>query len=97
MIKKYLLGVDDGTEGLCYQSSDKIRHIGVTNFSLERIKRCMSLGTITSHQGLYNLLEHNPTHYHNIPLEYRTSDEVLPFCAENGLAFFPIVPSSKGY
>ena len=89
MIKKYLLGVDGATEFICYQSPDKIRHIGVTNFSLERIKRCMSLGTIPSHQGLYNLLEHNPTHYHNIPLEYRTSNEVLPFGAENGVAFFP--------
>ena len=78
------------------KASDKIRHIGVTNFSLERTKRCMSAGTITSHQGLYNLLEHNPTHYHNIPLEYRTSDEVLPFCAENGLAFFPYSPLFQG-
>ena len=74
------------------KASDKIRHIGVTNFSLDRTKRCMSAGTITSHQGLYNLLEHNPTHYHNIPLEYRTADEVLPFCTENSLAFFPYNP-----
>ena len=78
------------------RASDKIRHIGVSNFSIERTKRCMSFGTITSHQGLYNLLEHNPTHYHKIPLEYRTADEVLPFCSENGLAFFPYSPLFQG-
>ena len=78
------------------KASGKIRYIGVTNFSLERTKRCMSAGTITSHQGLYNLLEHNPTHYHSIPLEYRTADEVLHFCAENGLAFFPYSPLFQG-
>ena len=45
---------------------------------------------------MYNLLEHNPTSYHNIPLEYRTQAEILPFCREQGLAFLPYSPLFQG-
>ncbi|UCD30643.1 MAG: aldo/keto reductase [Planctomycetota bacterium] len=78
------------------KASGKIRYIGVSNFSLELLKQAMALTTVVSFQGLYNMLEHNPTSYHNIPLEYRTQKEILPFCREYGLAFFPYSPLFQG-
>ena len=78
------------------KATGKIKHIGVSNFSLSLTKRAMNAGSVVSHQGLYNLLERNPDSYHNIPLAYRVADEILPFCEENGLAFFPYSPIFQG-
>ena len=74
----------------------KIRHIGVSNFSIALTEEASQYGEIVSYQGLYNLLERNPTQYHNIPLDYRTENEVLPYCREHGLAFFPYSPLFQG-
>lgn len=78
------------------KQAGKIRHIGVSNFSTQRMDQTRQYGEIISHQGLYNLLERNPTHYHNIPLEYRTEAEVLPYCTQHGMAFFPYSPLFQG-
>ena len=51
---------------------------------------------IVSCQALYNLLERNPATYHAISLEYRTEKEVLPYCRDKGLAFFPYSPLFQG-
>jgi len=73
-----------------------IRYIGLTNFSVDEAKRAMHVADIASMQGLYNLLERNPTHYHGIPLEYRTEDEIFPFVRASGMAFFPYSPIFQG-
>ncbi|KAA3660978.1 MAG: aldo/keto reductase [Chloroflexi bacterium] len=78
------------------KAAGKIRYIGVSNFSLELLKETMGLTAVSSFQGLYNMLEHNPPSYHNIPLEYHSQNEILPFCREHGLAFFPYSPLFQG-
>lgn len=78
------------------KSAGKIRHIGVSNFSVALMDETRQYGEIVSHQGLYNLLERNPIQYHNLPLEYRTEDEILPYCRRHGLAFFPYSPLFQG-
>jgi aryl-alcohol dehydrogenase-like predicted oxidoreductase len=78
------------------KASGKIRYIGVSNFSLELTKEAAVAGEIVSHQGLYNLLERNPTSYHNIPLAYRSEAEMLPYCREAGMAFLPYSPLFQG-
>ena len=78
------------------KAAGKIRYIGVSNFSLDLTRQAMAAGTVVSHQGLYNLLERNADSYHNIPLTYRAEAEVLPFCREHGLAFFPYSPLFQG-
>jgi aryl-alcohol dehydrogenase-like predicted oxidoreductase len=78
------------------QAAGKIRHIGVSNFSRALADEARVYGTLVSHQGLYNLLEHNPTQYHSIPLTYRTQAEILPDCLEHGMAFFPYSPLFQG-
>ena len=78
------------------KEAGRIRYIGVSNFSVKLTKRAMEAGTIVSHQGLYNMLERNPESYHEIPLDYRVQEEILPFCQEHGLAFFPYSPLFQG-
>ncbi|MEM7113250.1 MAG: aldo/keto reductase [Chloroflexota bacterium] len=78
------------------KQSGKIRHIGVSNFSLALTQEAMQHGTVVSHQGLYNMLERNPDSYHNIPLAYRVEDEILPFCQQQGMAFLPYSPIFQG-
>ena len=73
-----------------------IRHIGVSNFSIELTERARACGPVVSHQGLYNMLEWNADSYHDIALEYRTRDEVLPYVEEHGMAFFPYSPLLQG-
>lgn len=78
------------------QTAGKIRHIGVSNFSIALADEARQHSKLVSHQGLYNLLERNPSQYHGIPLEYRTETEILPDCKENGMAFFPYSPLFQG-
>lgn len=74
----------------------KIRFIGLSNYSLEQLKYADSFGEVASFQGLYNLLEQNPESYHNIPLDYRAKDEILPYCREHGMMYLPYSPLFQG-
>ena len=74
----------------------KIRHVGVSNYSLAMTQEMMEGVEVATFQGLYNLLEQNPTHYHNIPLQYRAREEVLPFCQQNDMKYLPYSPLMQG-
>jgi aryl-alcohol dehydrogenase-like predicted oxidoreductase len=65
------------------RAEGKIRMIGVSNFSLEQLRRAQSVTRIVSVQNQYNrgLL---------------TSDDVLEACAEEGIAFMPWSPLGEG-
>ncbi|MGR5144610.1 aldo/keto reductase [Photobacterium sp. DNB23_23_1] len=78
------------------QKEGKIRHVGVSNYSIDMINEMTPIVDVVSMQGLYNLIEQNPEHYHNIPLEYRARDEMLPFCEKNGLSYLPYSPLMQG-
>jgi aryl-alcohol dehydrogenase-like predicted oxidoreductase len=78
------------------QAAGKIRHIGVSNFSNALTDEARQYGPIVSQQGLYSILERNPSQYHSIPLEYRTEAETLPYCRAHGMAFFPYSPLFQG-
>ncbi len=78
------------------RESGKIRYIGVSNFSLELTQHALKVAAVVSHQGLYNMLERNPTSYHSIPLTYQVENEILPLCQEKGMAFFPYSPIFQG-
>jgi pyridoxine 4-dehydrogenase len=61
----------------------KIRHIGVSNVSLEELKRCERLTPVVSVQNRFNL-------------EDRRSDEVLAYCESRAIAFLPWAPLGAG-
>jgi aryl-alcohol dehydrogenase-like predicted oxidoreductase len=52
----------------------KIKHIGVSNFSLEELKEAMSLAEIASNQIRYSIFDREP------------ELEMIPFCQENSIS-----------
>lgn len=78
------------------RDAGKIRYVGVSNFSLDEVDRARRSGEVATYQGLLNLLEHDPTSYHGIELEYRSRSEVLPYVVEAGMVFLPYSPLLQG-
>jgi len=89
--------IEDSMDALLrLREEGKIRFIGVSNFSVALSEEAMKHGAVCSQQSLYNMLERNPSAYHDIVLSYRTEDEILPFCRKHGQAFFPYSPLFQG-
>lgn len=78
------------------KESGRVRYIGVSNFSLEDMKKANEIVEVSSFQGLYNMLEPNATSYHNIGLGYRSEKEIIPYTKENGMMFLPYSPLMQG-
>lgn len=65
------------------QQQGKIRYIGLSEVSVEEIKRARKIVDIVSVQNQYNLID-------------RKWDSVLQFCEDNGIAFIPWDPIASG-
>lgn len=65
------------------QAAGKIRHIGVSNFSVAELARARRLTPIVSVQNRYNAAD-------------RSSADVLAVCERDGLAFIPWAPIGRG-
>jgi aryl-alcohol dehydrogenase-like predicted oxidoreductase len=61
------------------QREGKIRHIGVSETSVDEYERCKKSATIVSVQNLYNI-------------EDRSAEDVLEACERDGVAFLPWFP-----
>jgi aryl-alcohol dehydrogenase-like predicted oxidoreductase len=76
--------VEDSVHALAeLQEEGKIRHIGVSNVTLEQLERARSVAEIVSVQNRYNVAD-------------RTSEDVLDACESEGLAFLPWFPLATG-
>ncbi len=65
------------------QQEGKIRHIGLSEVSVEQIEQCRKLATIVSVQNLYNIVT-------------RTAEDVLDHCEKENLGFIPWFPIATG-
>jgi aryl-alcohol dehydrogenase-like predicted oxidoreductase len=65
------------------QKEGKIRHIGLSEVSVEEIEKVEKLATIVSVQNLYNFSN-------------RKSEPVLKYCETNSLGFIPWFPVAAG-
>lgn len=65
------------------QKQGKIRHIGVSQVSVDELARCRKAATIVSVQNMYNVMN-------------RESEAVLAVCERDGLAFLPWFPLGGG-
>src|SRR6266446_9329450 len=65
------------------QKEGKIRHIGLSEVSVEQILAVQRLTPIATVQNLYNLVE-------------RRSEDVLSFCTREGIGFIPWFPLAIG-
>jgi aryl-alcohol dehydrogenase-like predicted oxidoreductase len=65
------------------KNEGKIRHLGISNVSLEQLKQAERLTPLVSVQNRFNL-------------EDRRSDAVLAYCASKSMAFIPWAPLDSG-
>ena len=65
------------------QEEGKIRHVGLSEVSVDEIRQAQEIVPIVSVQNLYNLAN-------------RQSEDVLEFCEANGLGFIPWFPLANG-
>lgn len=65
------------------QKEGKIRHIGVSNFKLDELKRARKVVTVVSVQNRYNVAD-------------RASEDVLDYCTRENIAFIPWAPLARG-
>ncbi len=65
------------------QQEGKIRHVGLSEVSVEEIKKAQAILPIVSVQNLYNLAN-------------RSSEAVLNYCEQNDLGFIPWFPVDAG-
>jgi aryl-alcohol dehydrogenase-like predicted oxidoreductase len=76
--------VEDSVGALAeLQEEGKIRHVGVSNVTVEELERAQQIVPVASVQNRYNVGN-------------RASEDVLRFCQENGIAFLPYYPLAAG-
>jgi aryl-alcohol dehydrogenase-like predicted oxidoreductase len=77
--------IEEGWETLAkFQQEGKIRYIGVSNFSVEQLKRAMKIAPVTSLQPPYSLLNRN------------IEAEILPFAQQNQIGVINYSPMASG-
>lgn len=65
------------------RAEGKIRHIGLSNVTLEELQRCERIVPVASVQNRFNVQD-------------RHGEEVLDYCASRGTAFLPWAPLGSG-
>ena len=65
------------------QDAGKIRHIGISNFSVDQIERAHEVVEVVSVQNRYNIGD-------------REHDPVVDYCTEHGIGFIPWYPLAAG-
>jgi aryl-alcohol dehydrogenase-like predicted oxidoreductase len=77
--------IEEGWQTLAeLQREGKIRHVGVSNFNVAQMRRAQAIAPITSLQPRYSLLHRE------------VEDEILPFCAEEGIGVIAYSPMASG-
>ncbi len=66
------------------QRQGKIRHIGVSNYSVEQMQECLDVGPIVSLQPEYSLLQRS------------IEKDAVPFCAKNKIGIIAYSPLASG-
>ena len=65
------------------QDEGKIRHIGVSNFSVRELERARKMVEVVTVQNRYNLAD-------------REHEAVVDYCTKHGIGFIPWYPLAKG-
>lgn len=77
--------IEEGWSALAeFQRAGKVRYIGVSNFSVEQMRRALKIAPITSLQPQYSLLNR------------KIEQETLPFCQEQNIGVIVYSPMASG-
>ena len=66
------------------RSEGKVRYIGVSNYNVEQIRKCMEIAPVSSLQPPYSLINRD------------YEKEILPFCEEQGIGVIVYSPMGSG-
>jgi aryl-alcohol dehydrogenase-like predicted oxidoreductase len=66
------------------QKEGKTRHIGVCNFGVDLLERCMKIAHVQSLQPIYNMLERD------------IERDILPYCRSHGIGIVAYSPMQSG-
>src|SRR5262245_15868002 len=76
--------IEEGSSTLAaLQKEGKVRHIGVSNFDVEQMKRAQDIAPIASLQPRYSLLHRE------------VESEILPYCAREGIGVIAYSPMAS--
>ncbi|WP_348267158.1 aldo/keto reductase [Edaphobacter paludis] len=77
--------IEEGWETLAkFKQEGKVRYIGVSNFSVDQLKRAIKIAPVTSLQPPYSLLNRN------------VEAEILPFAQQNNIGVINYSPMASG-
>ncbi|HEY0785487.1 MAG TPA: aldo/keto reductase [Acidobacteriaceae bacterium] len=77
--------IEEGWTALArFKEQGLVRHIGVSNFNIEQMRRAQAIAPITSLQPPYSLV--NP----------KVETDILPFCRENNIGVINYSPMASG-
>ena len=77
--------IEEGWEAMArLQQQGKVRHIGVSNFNVEQIKRAQKIAPVTSLQPPYSLINRS------------VEAEILPYCHEQNIGVINYSPMASG-
>jgi aryl-alcohol dehydrogenase-like predicted oxidoreductase len=77
--------IEEGWSALAaFQREGKVRYIGVSNFSVEQMKRAQAIAPITSLQPPYSLLDQD------------AAREILPYAQQQGIGIIVYSPMASG-
>lgn len=78
-------GIEEAWEAMAgLQREGKVRWIGVSNFDVDQLRRCLTVAPVTSLQPPYSLVHPE------------VEAELLPFCRENGIGVIVYSPMASG-
>ncbi len=75
----------------------KVRYFGVCNLDVASIEQARRADDLVSVQVLYNLINRNASRYLTEDLEYRTEEEIVPYCRQHNLGLIPYSPLGQGF
>jgi pyridoxine 4-dehydrogenase len=73
------------------QAEGKIRHVGISNVTIDELARAQKIVPIVTVQNRYNLSNHESEH-----MTPEQSDEMIDICAQQGIGFIPWGPLAAG-
>lgn len=79
------------------RDAGKVRYFGVCNLgvsSLEEVRRISEISTV---QVLYNMIDRNTEIFLGSRLEYRTEQDILPYCRRHNISVIPYCPLARSW
>lgn len=79
------------------RDAGKVRYFGVCNLGLDSLEQVRKIDEISTIQVLYNMIDLNTEIFLGSKLEYRTQDEIIPYCKKHQISLIPYCPLARSW